>query len=55
MATSDQEQKSVLVNQHKRLAMGEKLDGQSLQPKGGNTSQTSKTKGGLSGLKKRND
>jgi len=55
MATSDQEQKSVLVKQHKRLAMGEKLDGQSLQQKGGNTSQTSKTKGGLSGLKKRND
>ncbi len=34
MATSDQEQKSVNVPQHKRIAMGEKLDGQSMQPKG---------------------
>jgi len=55
MATSDQEQKSVLVKQHKRLAMGEKLDGQSLQPKGGNSSLTRKPTGGLTGLKKRND
>jgi hypothetical protein len=55
MATSDQEQKSINVPQHKRMAMGEKLTGQSYQPKGGNTSQTSKTKGGLSGVKKRND
>jgi hypothetical protein len=34
MATSDQEQKSVLVPQHKRMAMGAKLDGQSMQAKG---------------------
>lgn len=46
MATSDQEQKSVLVKQHKRIAMGEKLDGTSLQPKGG--SGPSKSSGGLS-------
>lgn len=53
MATSDQEQKSVNVPQHKRIAMGEKLNGQSLQGKGG-TSQTSKRTGGLSGAKKSN-
>jgi hypothetical protein len=54
MATSDQEQKSVLVKQHKRIAMGEKLNGQSMQAKGG-TSQTSKRpSGGLSGAKKSN-
>ena len=52
MATSDQEQKSVNVPQHKRLAMGEKLNGQSLQGKGGQSSQTSKRTGGLSGAKK---
>lgn len=34
MATSDQEQKSVLVRQHKRMAMGAKIDGQSMQAKG---------------------
>ena len=33
MATSDQEQKSVLVPQHKRMAMGAKLDGSSLGAK----------------------
>jgi hypothetical protein len=49
MSTSDQEQKSVLVNQHKRLAMGEKLTGQSMQPKGGDN----KPKGGLSQAKKK--
>jgi len=48
MATSDQEQKSINVPQHKRLAQGEKLDGQSLQPKGGN-----KPAGGLSALAKK--
>ena len=53
MATSDQEQKSVLVKQHKRIAMGEKLNGQTMEPKG-TTSQTSKPKGGLSGAKKSN-
>jgi len=49
MATSDQEQKSVLVKQHKRLAMGEKLTGQSMQPKGG--SDAMKSGGGLAGAK----
>lgn len=54
MATSDNEQKGVNVPQHKRLAMGEKLNGQSMQGKG-TTSQTSKrTSGGLSSAKKSN-
>ena len=51
MATSDKEQKGVNVPMHKRLAMGEKLTGTSLQGK--NTSQTSNSKGGLSSLKKK--
>jgi hypothetical protein len=42
MATSDQEQRSINVNQHKRIAMGEKLNGQSMQPKG----QSNQNKGG---------
>ena len=49
MAMSDQEQKSINVPQHKRIAMGEKLDGSSMQPKGG--SQPSKPQGGLSQAK----
>jgi hypothetical protein len=49
MATSDQEQKSVLVPQHKRMAMGEKLDGQSMK---GGTAPT-KQSGGLSQAKKK--
>ena len=53
MATSDQEQKSVNVPQHKRLAQGAPINGQSLQGKGA-TSQTSKRTGGLSGSKKSN-
>jgi len=53
MATSDQEQKGIYVKQHKRLAMGEKLTGQTMQTKG-TTSQTSKPKGGLAGAKKSN-
>lgn len=53
MATSDQEQKGINVPQHKRLAMGEKLSGQSMQGKGGN-SQPAKRTGGLSGAKKSN-
>jgi hypothetical protein len=48
MAVSDQEQKSINVPQHKRLAMGEKLTGQSMQPKGGD-----KPKGGLAQAKKK--
>jgi hypothetical protein len=48
MSTSDQEQKSINVPQHKRLAMGEKLTGQSYQPKGGD-----KPQGGLAQAKKK--
>ena len=36
MATSDKEQQSVLVPQHKRLAAGAKIDGQSMQGKDAN-------------------
>jgi len=54
MATSDQEQKSINVPQHKRLAMGEKLNGQTMKS-GGNGSQTTKKSGGLSSAKKSND
>jgi hypothetical protein len=39
------------IPQHKRIAMGEKLDGTSLQPKGG--SQSSKPQGGLTNAKKK--
>jgi hypothetical protein len=46
VAISEQEQKSDKVRQHKRLAMGEKLNGTSL--KGSN----SKKSGGLSHAKK---
>lgn len=52
MGTSDKEQKSVNVPQHKRIAMGEKLDGTSYQSKGG-TNPISNTKGGLSHAKKK--
>lgn len=48
MAKSDQSQKGVDVNFHKRLAMGEKLDGTSLKGKG----SAEKPKGGLSHAKK---
>ena len=51
MATSDQEQKSELVPQHKRIAMGEKLDGTSMQPKGGNA--PTPKQGGLAQAKKK--
>ena len=54
MATSDQEQRGINVPQHKRMAMGEKLDGSSMQPKGGSQSQGSKPKGGLSHVKAKN-
>jgi hypothetical protein len=47
---SDQQQKSINVPQHKRIAQGEKLDGTSYQPKGG---QGSKPAGGLSHAKKK--
>jgi hypothetical protein len=47
MSTSDQEQKGIYVKQHKRLAMGEKLNGQTQQAK------DSKPQGGLSQAKKK--
>lgn len=43
--SSDKEQKGINVPMHKRLAQGEKLDGTSLQSKGG--SQNHAPKGGL--------
>jgi hypothetical protein len=43
MATSDKEQQSELVPQHKRIAQGAKLDGTSMSPKG-----ETKQSGGLS-------
>ncbi len=50
MATSDREQQSVLVPQHKRIAAGAKLDGQSMQGKG----DTGKpAQGGLAQAKKK--
>ena len=52
MAKTEKSMKGADVPYHKRLAMGEKLDGTSLGPKW-NTSQTSKGKGGLSGMKKK--
>jgi len=49
MATSDQEQKSINVPQHKRMAMGVPIDGQNM--KGNNT--PTKQSGGLSQAKKK--
>jgi hypothetical protein len=51
MATSDAEQKSVNVRQHKRMAMGAPITGQSMQTKGEN--QPVKPQGGLSQAKKK--
>jgi len=48
MATSDQEQRGVNVPQHKRMAMGEKLDGKSM--KGG---EKEPAKGGLQQAKEK--
>jgi hypothetical protein len=53
MATSDQEQMGAGVPQHKRIAMGAKLDGSSLQPKGQPVKAPAKTQGGLSQAKKK--
>ena len=48
MATSDYEQRTIDVPQHKRIAQGEKLDGTSMQPKGGSQSSSEgKKSGGL--------
>lgn len=53
MATSDAEQKGPMVRYHARLAQGVKLDGTSLEPKGGSQHKApSKPHGGLSALKK---
>ena len=49
--SSDAEQKSVGVPQHKRIAQGEKLNGTSYQPKGGTT--PSKPQGILTQTKKK--
>ena len=59
MSTSDQEQKSILVPYHTRLAMGVKLDGTSMQPKGGSDGKSghvagTKVSGGLSHVAKKN-
>lgn len=52
MATSDQEQRSVNVPQHKRLAMGEKLNGTSYEAKDSDSrAKPSKPAGGLSHVK----
>ena len=52
MATSDKEQLSEAVPQHKRIAAGAKLDGTSLKTKGSEGSKSSKPSGGLASLKK---
>jgi hypothetical protein len=52
MATSDKEQMSENVPQHKRLAMGEKIDGTSYKAKGAPTSVANKKPSGLASLKK---
>ena len=52
MATSDQEQKSVLVPQHKRIAQGEPLNGASYGPTGKAPARSpGKREGGLSHIK----
>jgi hypothetical protein len=49
--SSDAEQKGELVRQHKRMAMGEKLDGTSLKGKG--NTKPAKPQGGLAQAKKK--
>jgi hypothetical protein len=49
--SSDAEQKGELVRQHKRMAMGEKLDGTSLKGKG--DTKPAKPQGGLAQAKKK--
>jgi hypothetical protein len=48
--SNDKQQRGIDVPQHKRIAQGEKLDGTSMQPKGGSQS---KPQGGLSHAKKK--
>ena len=50
---SDNEQRSINVPMHKRLAQGEKLDGTSLKGSGGNAPKSGSSKGGLSEIKKK--
>jgi hypothetical protein len=50
---SDAEQKSVLVPQHKRMAMGVPITGQSMQTKG-ESKAPAKPAGGLSHIAKKN-
>lgn len=50
MATSDKEQQGIMVPQHKRLAQGAPINGQSM---GGNSKAPAK-QGGLAGLSKKN-
>ena len=52
MSDYDKEQKSVDVPQHKRIAMGVPLDGQSLGNNKGSTQSDSESKGGLPEQKK---
>jgi hypothetical protein len=49
MATSDQQQKGIDVKQHHRLAMGEKINGQTMKP----TGNAAQPKGGLAHAKKK--
>jgi hypothetical protein len=49
--SSDAEQKGEFVRQHKRMAMGEKVNGESIQTKG--QSKPAKPQGGLSQAKKK--
>lgn len=55
MSDYDKEQKSELVKQHHRLAMGVPLDGQTLKSTGEKTNSDSKSepKGGLSQTKEK--
>jgi hypothetical protein len=53
MANSDAEQKSVDVRQHKRMAMGVPITGQSMQTKG-ESKAPAKPAGGLSHIAKKN-
>lgn len=52
MGTSDQEQMSQFVRQHKRIAMGEKLNGSSMGAQG-SAKPTEKKSGGLAQAKKK--
>lgn len=51
MSDYDKEQKNEMVKQHKRMAMGVPLDGQTLKSVQSNGKTNSKPKGGLSQAK----